>query len=212
MRHFITIALAALMASSAVTVHGLPLLGDGAITTQQPLDLNLGQLTQCVTQILGGAETCNLSLLDGLVPGLLKTVGDLLSLDGHVLDLSTLTDLVNQAVASLIKDGKVTDSTDIQVTEVVVIVRGLLVHLPATDAVSNFSKRDLLSEVTSILGGKGLTLADVKTQVQDILVDLNIQPDVDLTRLPLHAEDAVCSLLYDLNLNCKDVLTLLSKQ
>ncbi|KAI8146271.1 hypothetical protein BJV82DRAFT_655130 [Fennellomyces sp. T-0311] len=212
MRHLFTFSLAALMASSAVTVHGRPLLGNtdavqGA-SSQLPLNLNTGQLTQCVTQILGGAKTCDLSLLDGLVPGLLETVGSLLSLDGHILDLSTLTDLVNQAVGSLLQDGTCKQAADCQVGSVLEIVKRLLGNLPVANGAV---KRDLLSDVTTILGSNGLTLDGVKFRVQGILSGLNL-PYVDLTNLPLHAEDQVCSLLESLDLNCKDVLTLLNQQ
>ncbi|KAI8146270.1 hypothetical protein BJV82DRAFT_601140 [Fennellomyces sp. T-0311] len=179
MRRFITLALGVFMASTAVTVQGFPVLNsltcsDTSIhgPATPPLDLNLNQLTQCVTQILDGAQTCDVSLLDGLVPGVLKPAGGLLSLDGHILDLSILTGLVNNAVVHLLENDACKHAKECKAGLVVKIVQAIVDNRSVAAVIHGTTKGVVVSDIIGSISGdqesvEG-TIGSVTKVVQDV--------------------------------------------
>ena len=231
MRFFTLSTIAALMA--VATVHAAPVDTQGAkqlvdnaagsVTSSSPIPLNTAQLTQCVTQIVdNGASTCDLSLLNGLtatVIGLIdSTVGNVLVISGRILDLNTLTVLVNKATGVLNDKGET-----VNVNNVLITVKGLVHSLPVGQITPSLlggllKREDLVSgalntvdsTVEKVLAPSGLSLNQVKALVGQTLVDLNVEPVVN--GLTGEAKATVCKTLTKVNIECAQALSILAKE
>ncbi|KAI9469321.1 hypothetical protein BDB00DRAFT_863184 [Zychaea mexicana] len=242
---FFTLTVAALMA--AMTVHAAPAapaqgatsaLGSTALagTASSPLSLSNIQLTQCVTQIVNqNAKTCDprtlVRGLDSAAFNVLNIVGNtvdglLVSIDGRILHLDILTELVTKATG-ILNDKGITITVD----AVLQVVVGLVQQCPTGEITSKVLSKISITQVTSVLnlkrdggvldpvtglvatllGPSGLSLDEVKALVGNTLKGLGVAPIVNNLTATVKLE--VCSVLENVNIvQCDQVLAILGKE